>query len=100
MSKEVWKFGLSVGHQEIEMPADSELLSVQVQNGLPCLWAVVDPSAPKAMVRFRVHGTGHPLEEDIDEWIWLGTFQMHGGGLVFHVFFHEQEARLPSAGHV
>jgi hypothetical protein len=44
----------------------------------------VDPKGPLRPRRFRVAGTGHELEPYVDRYI--GTFQMLGGTLVFHVF--------------
>ncbi len=39
----IWKFNLqTIDKQEIQMPVGAELLTVQIQNGEPCLWARVD----------------------------------------------------------
>jgi len=44
----IWKYPLQVTDaQTIDVPEGSEALSVQVQNGTPCLWARVDPAAAK-----------------------------------------------------
>ena len=68
----------------LKMPTGSEVLHVEVQHGVPCLWARVDPKAALEVRRFRVAGTGHPLKEDVGEH--LGSLLMRGGSLVFHVF--------------
>ena len=48
MKKVIWKFELDhKGNQEIELPIDYEILTIQVQNETPCLWVLVDPSKPK-----------------------------------------------------
>ena len=45
----IWKYELAmIGRQTVPMPADAEILSVQVQAGVPCLWALVKPDAPTA----------------------------------------------------
>jgi hypothetical protein len=66
------------------MPVDAEPLCVQVQDGLPCMWARIVVGNPPAAHRFRVAGTGHDLGEHVGRHI--DSFQLEGGALVFHVF--------------
>ena len=68
----------------IQMPVGAEVLHVDVQRGQPCIWARVDPTAGPERRIFRVARTGHPLDPAIGPHI--GSFQMHDGELVFHVF--------------
>ena len=85
MSKTIWKFELAtVDFQTIRMPEGAELLTVQLQNGLPCLWALVDPASKIDLVNIDIFGTGHQMSEGKRNYI--GTYQLMGGGLVFHVF--------------
>ena len=49
----------------------------------PTLWALVDPDAPMESRRIRTYGTGGRVPDNLE---WLGTFQLDGGGLVFHAF--------------
>jgi hypothetical protein len=67
------------------MPAGAQPLTVQIQNGAPCLWAVVDPNAPLVLRQFRMLGTGHAFPEQQFEQ-YIGTFPLAGGQLVFHLF--------------
>ncbi len=67
----------------IRMPAGAKPLSVQMQNGVAYLWAQVDTEQPEVDALFGVFGTGHDMP-GLGEYI--GTFQMHGGQLVFHLF--------------
>ena len=84
--KTIWKFPLQItGCLVITMPEDAEILCVQVQMDAPYIWALVDPSAGKEPRSFRMFGTGHPIETGID-YTYIGTFQVHGGSLVFHLF--------------
>lgn len=84
MSKSVWKFPVSLEDQfPLEMPEGAQPLSVQMQHGQPCLWALVNPDAPRRSRFFRLVGTGHPVEEGLG---FVGTFQLNGGALVFHLF--------------
>lgn len=82
--KQVWKFPLLVQDEvTIEMPKGAELLEVDVQNGQPQLWALVNPAAKTALRHFRVAGTGHPITGRVSH---VGSFILRGGTLVFHVF--------------
>ena len=81
----IYKYPLEgTDEQIVLMPRGAEILCVQVQNGIPCLWA--DISTENAQERekryIRIIGTGHELPKAVMKYI--GTFQM--GALVFHVF--------------
>lgn len=88
MSMTIYKYPLRVDDQQaITLPAGSRVLTVQAQNEAPCIWALVNPELD-ALERhdFRTLGTGHPFP-DAAEWpTYLGTYQLRGGDLVFHVF--------------
>jgi hypothetical protein len=72
------------------MPVRAEVLTVQMQHGLPCIWARVNTApSPVEVRRFRWAGTGHPLGEQAD-WHYVGTVQMQHGDLVFHLFAEYQ----------
>jgi hypothetical protein len=84
--KSIWKFPMVTKDvQEIEMPKDAQLLTVQMQGSRsPCIWALVDPAAVKEKRTFRTYGTGHPITSGGLQY--LGTYQLAGGSLIFHVF--------------
>lgn len=84
--KTIWKFALPcVDEAFVSMPVGAQILCVQTQINNPCLWAVVDPDAlTKEVRRFNIYGTGHEIEGEPGTYI--GTFQLAGGTLVFHVF--------------
>lgn len=82
----IWKFPLEViDEQRVEMPEGAEILCVQVQAGVPCLWAVVIPDAAKVKRTIAVYGTGHPMKVKRAD-TYIGSFQLQGGFLVFHVY--------------
>lgn len=82
----VWKFPIEPADSfALEMPADAEILDIQVQHGNVFLWALVNPKAKMGRRVFRLAGTGHPIEEG-DELRYVASFQLHKGDLVFHVF--------------
>lgn len=68
---------------QLRLPAGAQLLTIQVQGATPCMWFKVDTEQPKYTKTFYVRGTGHDCS-DVGEY--LGTFQLHSGQLVFHVF--------------
>lgn len=87
--KTIYKYQLNTADIiDIEMPIDSEILTVQAQHGKPCIWAMVDDNGKFKTRRFEIYGTGHeirPLEEYKCR-KYIGTYQLLGGGLIFHVF--------------
>lgn len=85
MKKSVWKFPLNIEDAvTIRMPKCSMVLDVQLQNGIPCLWALCATDSPLEDRTFFLYGTGHPIEEE--DISYVGTFQIHDGALVFHLF--------------
>jgi len=82
----IWKFPIeNVNRQVLRVPKGIKPLTVEVQNGVPCLWATVDTEAELGQAVVRVVGTGHDAEE-VRFMDYLGTYQLRGGALVFHVF--------------
>lgn len=69
----------------IKMPEGARVLSVQVQCGSPCMWALVDDQRPMVDRRFLVVGTGHQIARP-EAWEFVGTFQMMDGLMVWHLF--------------
>lgn len=85
MRKAVYKYPLKLTDiQELVLPAGSQILSVQEQHGEVCLWALVDTSREPQRRYIAIHGTGHGVYDGA--LIYITTFQMHGGKLVWHVF--------------
>lgn len=85
--KTIWKFPLAAqAINEIEIPAESEILTVQSQNELACMWALVNPHARKEKRKFAVFGTGHTIPDNIKKENYIGSFQLQFGALIFHVF--------------
>ena len=81
--KTIWKFELQPT-VAFSMPGGAEILCVQNQNGLPQLWALVDPEVKAELRGFTCYGTGHAVPDNPGRYI--GTVQMHAGELIFHVF--------------
>ncbi len=89
--KKIWKYTLHVSdHPVLRMQKGAKVLSVDVQHGDIQVWALVDPEAPRELRRFRMARTGHPLEDEIASMRFIGTVQMMGGQLIWHIFVHPE----------
>jgi hypothetical protein len=94
-TRSVWKFPIPESGPDvfsIEMPSGAEILTIQVQQGHPQMWALVTPGVHVISRIFRIAGTGHPIDDGLIGYI--GTFQW--GSLVFHIF--EIAAAAPTTG--
>ena len=85
MSRTIYKYRLQQIRDRfsVPMPAGAQIVHVASQGGWPCIWAIVDTDAPEVVYDFELRGTGHELGSVGDH---IGTFQLDGGGLVFHLF--------------
>ena len=86
--KTIWKYGLKmVDSQEINMPEGAEILTVQTQFDMPCIWALVDPKAKIEQRFFVIYGTGHDIYFDMGvKRKYIGTFQIMKGAGIYHLF--------------
>ena len=90
--KKIFKYELDiVGEQEIEVPLECKILSVDSQEvdhieGLYC-WALVNPENPaKQKKTIRMMGTGHPIPDDMSKMQFIGTVKYLHDKLIWHVF--------------
>ena len=85
--KRIFKYQLVVtDSQEITLPVNSKILSVQNQNEEIVLYALVDDKIVLTRKhKIIIHGTGHEAD-DIVAFNFIGTVSMHGSRLIFHVF--------------
>lgn len=80
----IYKYALApAGEQDIIMPTNSTILTVQTQRGQACLWATVEDEYLTAKKRIGIYGTGHEMPSGQRKYI--GTFQPNDM-MVFHVF--------------
>jgi hypothetical protein len=88
----VFKYALTIADTiDVPMPAGARLLSVQVQNDVACVWALVDPDARKTTRRLALRGTGHDAD-GLTFAPFVGTFQLPSG-FVGHLFDCGEVAR-------
>lgn len=70
----------------------TKLLTAQVQHGSIKVWAEVDTEAENVKYQVIPIGTGWPLDPPageqcvLDNYQYIGTVQLAGGGLIFHVY--------------
>ena len=94
MSKTIWKYNLPRDGETIEIHQHIvEVLHIGAQDGIPRLWAIVDPDLPReGYTEVVAWGTGWPLPDDVyqecDYWGSCEDWQ----GYVWHYF---AEARFP-----
>ena len=79
----IWKFPLTAEETEIEAPIE-QFLTVQMQNGTPCVWAIVSPDKASRKFKAIILGTGWECQK-IDASKYIGTFQNEG--YVWHCFW-------------
>lgn len=88
----IWKWPVTItddGSFTVDVPEGTRFIHVAQQRGEGVnVWGVVDPDKPIRARRLHVYGTGHPIDGVPGEY--LGTFMIHGGVLVFHVFAEEE----------
>ena len=81
----IYKYDVSPDEFILDMPKGARILDVQTQLHGVVIWALVDTSDPKESRRFLTVETGQGLPDSINEYIYIGTFQLPSG-LVFHLF--------------
>lgn len=85
--KTIWKYPLVIDDEQvIQAPCGAQLLSIQVQNDVVCLWCLVESLNPPSPLKIILKGTGHPCNNTTTGYSYIDTFQLDGGKWVFHAF--------------
>ena len=71
---------------KVEMPRFAQILTLDIQRGIPCIWAIVHTEDKPITRTFIIKGTGHDCTDLGDDTPYIGTFFIHQENLVFHVF--------------
>ena len=84
----IWKVPIKpTDEQTISLPKDAVILTIQIQNENPYLWALVNPAAELENRYIQIFGTGYPINYDTPiSRKYITTFQMANGQIVFHAF--------------
>lgn len=72
--------------QEIEMPSDSNILCVQAQLDTPVIWAEVQDEDNMTKIKFLTVVTGITMPAIQCTKNYIGTYQLHGGKFIGHVY--------------
>lgn len=85
----IHKYAIAVAtEQKIMLPAGGKILCVQTQYGKPYIWCKIDTDAPYEEVTLFTFDTGHNCDGTAN---YIGTYQLHEGDLVYHVFEAKNE---------
>lgn len=79
----IHKYSLSVGANEIEMPANSSVLTCQMHLYKLAMWAIVNPDAPMKKRKFQVIAGSADLPFSCTDKNYIATVQ---DGYVYHIF--------------
>lgn len=80
----IYKYPIPIdGMTVIKMPEGAKILTVQLQNGEPHIWALVNPANKYIDRVFYLNVTGATIE---DRETYIGTFQLQDGKIVLHLF--------------
>ena len=84
MANTIWKFEVELTTtQTVKIPENAEILTCQLQDGKPHIWAKVNPEKPKEMRLIGMFGTGHPMPT-MWKTKYISTIQKDG--FVWHFF--------------
>ena len=87
--RSIYKYSLLNPYTKIEGHIE-KLLDVQIQNGVPVIWAIVDTELINRKFYIYCYGTGWELNEVEIRGDYLGTIQ-DDEGYVWHYFLEEIE---------
>lgn len=87
MNNTIYKCILQVADwQEINLPANAEILCVQNQNETICIWVQLDPNEQKMQQRaICIIGTGREIIHP-SRLKYIDSIQMIKGDLVWHIY--------------
>ena len=81
----VYKYRLEVQPVQIVKLPLKRVLTIQIQDGTPCLWALVDTDVPAMPLTIHMAGTGIQDGNDYERLKYTNTTQY--GAFVFHWFY-------------
>lgn len=87
--KQIYRFPIPLNDEfQIGMPKDAEILHLGTQNGIPCLWVMVETDNDYVERSFRGIGTGHTIKDPLSSHTlkYIGTCLLKADMFVYHVF--------------
>lgn len=87
MNKVIFKYELTLkDKQSVSFPKGAKILSCQAQSLSVQIWAIVDPEETDTEIRrFEIIPTGTQFSDKVER-EFLGTVQLAGGALIYHIF--------------
>ena len=83
----IFKYKLSLENKTfIKMPEKSAIMDIQMQDGIPVMWALVDPESREIKVKINMYGTGGETHKNGLKDEYISTVQ--DGFLVWHFFMN------------
>ena len=79
--KTIYKYPLNSHDCTLQLPKGAEILTVQLQNGIPTLWALVNPTTVTEERHICIVGTGWDVEDTMK---YITTYM--DGYFVWHAF--------------
>ena len=84
-NKTIYKYEIEAPNGNVVLPETAEILCVHEQHGKAYVWALVDPTEiDNTTRRFKAYGTGHTMPNNPGTYV--GSFFLHKGSFVFHLF--------------
>lgn len=84
----IWKFPLARGVNILDVPQMSSILTVQVQDGVPCAWVLVDTENRPSRCKIDLIGTGEEFRRA--DYLYIGTVLLEW---VYHAFLDTRPQR-------
>jgi len=83
----IYKYELSFENRTfVRMPEKSEIMDIQIQDGKPVMWAMVETDSKEIVVRINSLFTGQGMQLESTRNEYLATIQHEG--LVYHFFMN------------
>jgi hypothetical protein len=82
--KTIYKYKICLDSCSIQMYKGAKVLTAELKEGAPYIWALVDTEESYEQRRFCVYGTSWPIFEDENP-VYITTLQQENG-FVWHLF--------------
>ena len=83
---QIWKYTFHPDTKSFDIPKGANIISVDNQHENICMWAEVDTDQPEETRYFEVIGTGHNYPAGFVTLEYIGSVQLSGGSLIFHIY--------------
>lgn len=90
--RKIYKYQIPPVDIKFKMKIPGRILTVQLQNGRPMIWAEVNTEIDLEEIKersFEIYGTGTEIDYDM---IYVGTYQMEE--FVFHLYEEQSAERI------